>query len=86
MKVLLPLWTGSSRLQGGALAHVRDGLSNSAACSERVLGDDDDGHVDMDSDLFGLDSPWTEATLRDWCLELTEAEAATLHIQDSNGA
>ncbi|HUT94435.1 MAG TPA: DUF1559 domain-containing protein [Thermoguttaceae bacterium] len=66
-------------------ADVRDGLSNSAALSERILGDDDDGHVDMDSDLFGLDSPWTEATLRDWCLELTEAEAATLHIQDSNG-
>ncbi|MFH1922488.1 MAG: DUF1559 domain-containing protein [Planctomycetota bacterium] len=66
-------------------ADVRDGLSNSAAFSERVLGDDDDGHVDLDSDLFGLQAPWTEETLRDWCLELTEAEAATLVIHDSNG-
>ncbi|NQT12142.1 MAG: DUF1559 domain-containing protein [Planctomycetes bacterium] len=66
-------------------ADIRDGLSNTAALSERILGDDDDTIVDMDSDLFGLDSPWTEPTLRAWCLELTEAEAATLSIHDSNG-
>lgn len=66
-------------------ADVQDGLSNSAAVSERILGDDDDAHVDMDSDLFGLDSPWTESTLRAWCLALTEAEASTLSIHDSNG-
>jgi len=66
-------------------ADVQDGLSNTAAFSERILGDDDDGHVDLDSDLFGLPAPWTEPALYDWCVHLTEAEAATLVIHDSNG-
>ena len=66
-------------------ADVRDGLSNTAAFSERILGDDDDGHVDLDSDLFGIQAPWTEQTLYDWCIQLTETQAAPLAIHDSNG-
>ncbi len=65
-------------------ANVRDGLSNTAAFSERILGDDDFGNIDMASDVFGLASAWTEDTLRDWCNQLTAAEAASLTIQDSN--
>ncbi|MCL4190326.1 MAG: DUF1559 domain-containing protein [Thermoguttaceae bacterium] len=66
-------------------ANVRDGLSHTAAFSERILGDDDRQHVDLDSDLFGLDNLWTEETLRNWCDQLTIGEAATCSIQDSNG-
>lgn len=64
---------------------IRDGLSNTAAFSERVLGDDDRNHIDLDSDLFGLRAIWTEETLRDWCAQLGHEEAAALSIQDSNG-
>ncbi len=63
---------------------MRDGLSNTAAFCERILGDDDDHRVELDSDLFGLPGPWTEDTLRQWCEQLTVAEAATVPIQDSN--
>ncbi len=64
---------------------ITDGASNTAAFSERIRGDDDDGAVDLDSDLFGLAAPWTQETLKSWCQLLTPAEAATLNVQDSNG-
>jgi len=57
---------------------VRDGLSNTAAASERLRGHDDFEHVDFASDQFRLAAPWTEATFRTWCDELTDAEAAAL--------
>jgi len=63
---------------------VRDGLSHTAAFSERILGDDDRQFVDLDSDLFGMSAPWTEETLRDWCAQLTEAEAESAPFQDSD--
>jgi prepilin-type N-terminal cleavage/methylation domain-containing protein/prepilin-type processing-associated H-X9-DG protein len=66
-------------------ADVKDGLSNTAAFSERIAGDDDRSHIDLDSDLFGLPALWTEETLRNWCGELDEQQAASLPIQDSNG-
>jgi hypothetical protein len=64
---------------------VKDGLSHTAAFSERIRGDDDNSQIDLDSDLFGLAAPWTEETLRDWCAQLDEVQAAALPIQDSNG-
>ncbi|HUY92427.1 MAG TPA: DUF1559 domain-containing protein [Pirellulales bacterium] len=65
-------------------ADVLDGLSNTAAFSERIRGDDEHELIDLDSDLFGLAQNWTEPTLRQWCDQLTASEAATLAIQDSN--
>jgi prepilin-type N-terminal cleavage/methylation domain-containing protein len=59
-------------------ADVTDGLSNTAAFSERIRGHDDFQTVDVNADLFREAAPWTEATFRTWCLELTNAEAATL--------
>ncbi|MBA3314905.1 MAG: DUF1559 domain-containing protein, partial [Planctomycetaceae bacterium] len=64
---------------------VGDGLSNTAAFSERCTGDDNDVNVDLLSDLFGLEGDWTEATLRDRCNRLTEEEAAVAAAHDSNG-
>ncbi|QDT28351.1 Type II secretion system protein G precursor [Gimesia panareensis] len=67
------------------VGHITDGLSNTAAYSERILGDDDDSATDMESDLFGLAAPWTEDSFRSWCVNLTESEASTLSNTDSNG-
>jgi prepilin-type N-terminal cleavage/methylation domain-containing protein len=58
-------------------ANVRDGLSNTAALSERIRGHDDYQTVDYASDLFRNAAPWTEETFRDWCNELSDAEAST---------
>lgn len=63
---------------------VTDGLSNTAAFSERIRGDDDRNRVDMDSDLFGLAAPFTENTFIEWCYQLDDSQATTL-INDSNG-
>ena len=66
-------------------ADVLDGLSHTAAFSERIVGDFDKHKIDLDADLFALPNPWTESTLRAWCNALTTASAATLPIQDVNG-
>jgi prepilin-type N-terminal cleavage/methylation domain-containing protein/prepilin-type processing-associated H-X9-DG protein len=64
---------------------VHDGLSNTAAFSERIRGDDDDDLVDMNSDVFGFAAPGTtEESFRSWCEELTDELAATLILHDSN--
>ena len=47
-------------------ADVRDGLSNTAAMSERVRGHDDYLRVDVLADQFRLAAPWTEDTFRAW--------------------
>lgn len=59
-------------------ADIRDGLSNTAAVSERIRGHDDFQNVDFAADQFRLAAPWTEATFRAWCDELTDAEAAAM--------
>lgn len=64
---------------------ISDGLSNTAAFCERILGDDDDTSTDMSSDLFGLSAPWTEDSFKLWCKDLTESAASSLHNTDSNG-
>jgi hypothetical protein len=64
-------------------ANVRDGLSNTAAVSERIRGHDDYNVVDFAADLFRNPAPWTEATFRDWCMALTDAEAASFERNPS---
>jgi prepilin-type N-terminal cleavage/methylation domain-containing protein len=59
-------------------ADIRDGLSNTAAMSERVRGHDDFVNLDVNADLFRNAAPWTESTFRAWCQGLSDAEAATL--------
>lgn len=71
-----------SRVQA---ADVVDGLSQTAAFSERIRGDDDRGRIDMKSDLFGLAGNWTEASFVSWCAQLTQQQASALLLQDSNG-
>jgi prepilin-type N-terminal cleavage/methylation domain-containing protein len=65
----------SSRIR---TADVIDGLSNTAAVSERLRGHDDYRREDFDADLFRNAAPWTEATFRAWCQQLSDAEAAAL--------
>ncbi len=71
----------STRIQP---ANVSDGLSNTAAISERIRGHDDYLNVDMVSDQFRLAGPWTQDTFRAWCNQLSDAEAAALPRHYSN--
>jgi prepilin-type N-terminal cleavage/methylation domain-containing protein len=57
---------------------VRDGLSNTAAMSERLRGHDDFKTVDVSSDLFRQAAPWTEDSFRAWCGQLSDADAASI--------
>jgi hypothetical protein len=59
-------------------ADIRDGLSNTAAMSERVRGHDDFARLDVNADLFRNAAPWTEDAFRAWCQGLSDAEAAAL--------
>ena len=61
---------------------VLDGLSKTAAFSERIRGHDKANELDMQTDLFGLAAPWTEENFREWCLQLSEVQASTLVIHD----
>ena len=65
-------------------ANVRDGLSNTAAMSERLRGHDDFENVDVTSDQFRLAAPWTEAAFTEWCASLSDAEAIALPKHYSN--
>jgi len=65
-------------------ADIRDGLSNTAAMSERIRGHDDYQKVDVTSDQFRVAAPWTEATFTEWCTDLTDAEAKALPKHYSN--
>jgi prepilin-type N-terminal cleavage/methylation domain-containing protein len=59
-------------------ADVRDGLSNTAAMSERIRGHDDFQSVDFAADQFRQAAPWTEDAFREWCGSLSDEEAAAL--------
>jgi prepilin-type N-terminal cleavage/methylation domain-containing protein len=59
-------------------ADVRDGLSNTAAMSERVRGHDDFAKLDINADLFREAAPWTEDTFRAWCQGLSDSDAFAL--------
>jgi prepilin-type N-terminal cleavage/methylation domain-containing protein/prepilin-type processing-associated H-X9-DG protein len=83
-------WTG--RLGNGLFgqgsrvtpAMVVDGLSSTAAMSERVRGSGQQGANDLLADLFDNPSVWTEGAFRDWCGSLTPAQARPL-FRDVNG-
>jgi prepilin-type N-terminal cleavage/methylation domain-containing protein/prepilin-type processing-associated H-X9-DG protein len=64
-------------------ADITDGLSNTAAFSERVRGDDDRQSIDLLSDVFSWSTIWTEDSLRTWCSSVTLHEAALATTQDS---
>jgi type II secretory pathway pseudopilin PulG len=65
-------------------ADIRDGLSNTAAMSERLRGHDDYENVDVKSDQFRVAAPWTEAAFTEWCAGLTDTEAIALPKHYSN--
>jgi hypothetical protein len=65
-------------------AQVSDGLSNTAAISERVRGSGSPAANDLLSDLFDKPSVWTETAFRDWCAALSPAEVKPLY-RDVNG-
>jgi len=64
---------------------VVDGLSNTAAFSERVLGDDDDQHFDMESDIFALAPMGNEVAFRSACDRLTESTAQGIQQRSNSG-
>ncbi len=65
-------------------ANVRDGLSCTAAMSERGRGHDDFQNVDVKTDQFRVAAPWTEASFIEWCAGLSDAEAIALPRHYSN--
>ena len=74
--------------QGSAIraGDVKDGLSNTAAFGERIRGHDDFERMDTRSDLFRQSASWTEQTFRDWCMGLSDQEAASLYVPRSHSA
>ena len=66
--------------QGSAIrpADIGDGLSQTAAMSERIRGHDDFQQIDRLSDISRMPAPWTETGFQRWCLGLTDQEAAAL--------
>jgi type II secretory pathway pseudopilin PulG len=64
---------------------VVDGLSNTAALSERILGDDDDAHLDIQSDIFALGQVADELTFRAACDQLTETSAVGIQQRSNSG-
>ena len=71
----------NSRVKPG---DVTDGLSQTAALSERVRGDDDNTRVDLLGDVFKLGPGWTEAMFSRECNSLVEPLSATVLGHDSN--
>ena len=71
----------SSRTQPG---DVGDGVSNTAAMSERVRGHDDYEFTDMASDFIREGGPWTEVAFRAWCDQVDDQAAAALPKKPSN--
>jgi prepilin-type processing-associated H-X9-DG protein len=67
------------------ISDITDGLSNTAAFSERIRGDDDKASIDLDGDLFGLPAPWTKTAFISWCRKLTPDDALMCPVQDVNG-
>ena len=63
---------------------ITDGMSSTAAFSERIRGDDNNGQVDMQGDVFALGATLTESELRQQCAELSSGVPAGMH-HDSNG-
>ena len=84
-------WTGRTGdgLFGQAVcrrfAQCGDGLSQTAAFSERCKGVWDPAGFDPAGSLSDVHSVWTEPDFRDWCLALTDEEARTLPNDNDGG-
>ena len=84
--------TWSGRLSDGAFGQVSrvrfgdvvDGLSTTASFCERIKGVGREGPNNPLGDLFFKDANWTEGTLRQWCLDLSDQEASA-YVQDRDG-
>jgi prepilin-type N-terminal cleavage/methylation domain-containing protein len=66
-------------------ADVTDGLSNTAAFSERVKGTGDPAAYDRLADLTSNPGVWTQDTFSRWCASLSEAQARTLYHDVDGG-
>jgi prepilin-type N-terminal cleavage/methylation domain-containing protein len=66
-------------------ANITDGLSNTAAFSERNKGTDDASVLDRLADLYSNPGAWTQDTFRQWCGSLSDAQAATLYHDVDGG-
>ena len=62
---------------------MADGLSNTAAFSERAKGTGVEGSLDRLSDLYNIPGAWTEDTFRDRCRGLTPRLASRARATSS---
>jgi prepilin-type N-terminal cleavage/methylation domain-containing protein/prepilin-type processing-associated H-X9-DG protein len=66
-------------------ADVTDGLSNTAAFSERVKGTGDPQALDRLADLYANPGAWTQDSFAQWCGSLSDAQAVTLYHDVDGG-
>lgn len=66
-------------------ADITDGLSNTAAFSERVKGTGDPAVYDPLADLYSNPGAWTQDAFRQWCRSLSKAQAVTLYHDVDGG-
>ena len=66
-------------------ADVTDGLTNTAAFSERVKGTGDAEVYDHLADLYANPGVWTQDTFGQWCASLSDAQARTLYHDVDGG-
>ncbi len=66
-------------------ASITDGLSNTAAFSERIKGTGDPTVLDRLADLYANPGAWTPDTFRQWCASLSDAQALTLYHDVDGG-
>ena len=66
-------------------ANITDGLSNTAAFSERAKGTGDPAVYDPQADLYANPGAWTQATFGQWCTSLSQAQAAALYHDVDGG-
>jgi type II secretory pathway pseudopilin PulG len=63
---------------------VTDGLSATAALTERIKGVGRENAPSLLADLYYKNGAWTEAALKAWCSGLSDRDVAT-YIQDRDG-
>ncbi|MHC5538749.1 DUF1559 domain-containing protein [Singulisphaera rosea] len=84
-------WSGRSgngmfgQISSTHYANITDGLSNTAAFSERNKGTNDAKILDRLADLYANPGVWTQDTFSKWCITLSDAQAATLYHDVDGG-